>query len=257
MTGTGNADSAMEAEFDVMARWTQEAVERLGADHAIPAGCRGSASPAALVWLGEACELAEGARLLDSGGGVGGAAAFAEHRFGVRPVVVDPMLGACRAATGLFGLPAVTGLGQRLPLASGSVDAAWCLGVLCTTTEKAAVLGELRRVLPRGAPLGLLVFVALTSGPLDGPEGNAFPEDGELAGLLGGAGFDLVQQADGSDLSTAPLSWTERMDAVERAVADAHGEDPRYRQAREQEDKIGRLLSDGHVAGRLLHAVAR
>ena len=33
---------AMEAEFDVVAAWTQEAVDRLGPDHAIPAGCRGS-----------------------------------------------------------------------------------------------------------------------------------------------------------------------------------------------------------------------
>jgi SAM-dependent methyltransferase len=248
---------AMEAEFDVVAAWTQEAVDRLGPDHAIPAGCRGSASPTALTWLGEACELARDARLLDAGGGVGGPAAFAAHRFGVRPVLVEPMLGACRAAVRLFDLMAVAGAGQRLPLASGSVDAAWCLGVLCTTTDKAALLHELRRVLPAGGALGLLVFTALTTPLPDPPEGNAFPTDDEVARLLAHSGFDLVQQVDTADLAAAPLSWTERIAAVEQAIADAHGDDPRFALARDQEQRVGRLLADGHVAGRLLHAVAR
>ena len=101
--------SAMDAEFDVVATWTLEAVQRLGADHAIPAGCRGSASPGALAWLGEACELAEGSILVDVGGGVGGPAAFAAERFGVHPVLVEPMLGACRAAHAMFGIPALAG----------------------------------------------------------------------------------------------------------------------------------------------------
>ncbi|NEA27199.1 SAM-dependent methyltransferase, partial [Actinomadura bangladeshensis] len=59
----------MTAEFDDVARWTAEAVELLGERHAIPAACRGSASPAALAWLGEACEFSPGATLLDVGAG--------------------------------------------------------------------------------------------------------------------------------------------------------------------------------------------
>ena len=35
---------AMEAEFDTVAGWTEEAVRALGAETAIPAGCRGSGS---------------------------------------------------------------------------------------------------------------------------------------------------------------------------------------------------------------------
>ena len=42
---------AMEAEFDLVAEWTRQAVRRLGEDHALPAACQGSASPAALDWL--------------------------------------------------------------------------------------------------------------------------------------------------------------------------------------------------------------
>ena len=248
---------AMEAEFDVVAAWTQEAVDQLGPDHAIPAGCRGSASPVALAWLGEACELARNARLLDAGGGVGGPAAFAAHRFGVRPVLVEPMLGACRAAARLFDLTAVAGAGQRLPVATGSVDAAWCLGVLCTTTDKPALLRELRRVLPPGGPLGLLVFTAGGGELPDPPQGNAFPTEDEVARLLTDSGFDLVQQVATAELAAAPLSWTERIAAVEQAIADAHGDDPRFALARDQEQRVGRLLADGHITGLLLHAVAR
>ena len=52
------ADDAMALEFDVLSDWTREAVGHLGDDHALPAACRGSASPSPLAWLGEACELA-------------------------------------------------------------------------------------------------------------------------------------------------------------------------------------------------------
>jgi SAM-dependent methyltransferase len=253
----GSADTAMEAEFDVVAGWTREAVEALGADHAIPAACRGTASPSALAWLGEAGELAAGSRLVDAGAGVGGPAAFAAERFGVRPVLVEPMVGACRAARALFGFPTVAGTGDRLPLATGAADAVWCLGVLCTTEAKGALLAELHRVLGRGRPLGLFVLVAEQDPLPDVPEGNSFPTHDELAHLLDAAGFDLVERIAASELAATPRSWQERMDRVERAVADAHGDDPRFRQATEQEERMGRLLGSGAVRGWLVHAVAR
>jgi SAM-dependent methyltransferase len=249
--------AAMEAEFDSVASWTRDAVVALGHDHAIPAACRGTASPAALAWLGEACELAAGSRLLDAGAGVGGPAAYAAERFGVRPVLVEPMPGACRAARDLFGFPTVAGSGERLPVATGSMDAVWCLVVLCTTREKPALLGELRRVVDRGRPVGLFVLVAERTPVPDAPEGNAFPTHDELAALLDGAGLDLVQQVAAADFAGAPVSWKERIDRVEAAVAEAHGDDPRFAQAREQEERMGRLLGDGSVTGWLLHAVAR
>ena len=33
---------AMEAEFDLVAEWTRQAVRELGDDHALPAACRGA-----------------------------------------------------------------------------------------------------------------------------------------------------------------------------------------------------------------------
>jgi len=96
---------AMIAEFGDMAGWTADAVERLGRRHAIPAACRGSGVPAVLAWLSEACDLARGQVLLDVGSGAGGPAAWAAERYGVRPILVEPRLAACRAAGRLFGLP--------------------------------------------------------------------------------------------------------------------------------------------------------
>jgi SAM-dependent methyltransferase len=232
-------------------------VAALGPDHAIPAGCRGTASPPALAWLGEACELAVGSRLVDVGAGVGGPAAFAAQRFGVHPVLVEPMVGACRAARELFGFPTVAATGDRVPLATGSADAVWCLGVLCTTEAKGALLAELHRLLAPGRPLGLFVLVAERQPVPDAPEGNSFPTHDEVARGLDVAGFDVVEQVAAADLSATPRSGQDRIDRVERAVADAHGDDPRFRESAEQQERMGRVLGSGAVTGWLVHARAR
>jgi SAM-dependent methyltransferase len=151
---------AMEAEFDTVAGWTEEAVRDLGPEYAIPAGCRGSGSLGALRWLADRLELATGTRMLDDGAGVGGPAGWLAAERRIRPVCAEPMAAAVRASRRLFGLPATVAVAQSLPFADGSFDAAWCLGVLCTTSDKAGALAELRRVLVPGGRLGLLVFVA-------------------------------------------------------------------------------------------------
>lgn len=244
----------MDIEFDDIAGWTADAVEQLGSDHAIPAGCRGSASPAALAWLAEACSLSDGMRLLDLGAGVGGPAAWLNRRYGVRPVLVDPMPGACHAATRLFGLPVILADGLAVPLRDGSLDAAWSLGVLCTVDDKYGVLRELRRMLVPGAPLGLLVLVAQTAHPEPAPEGNSFPSQEELVAVLAKARFDLVEQIDEPD--RVPDSWTSRADAVDEFIREAHGEDKRYLEAQQQSQCMGKLLSSGQVSTQLIHAVA-
>ena len=62
--------------------------------------------------------------------------------------------GAVAASRRLFGLPGVVAAAQALPFADGSFDAAQCLGVLCTLSDKAAALDELRRVLADDARRG-------------------------------------------------------------------------------------------------------
>src|SRR5690242_8447542 len=166
---------AMEAEFDTVAEWTAQVAAELGPHYHLPAGCRGSGSPAALDWLIERMELAPGATLLDSGAGVGGPAAYAVRSGAVRPVLVEPETGACRASRKLFGFPVVCALGSALPMRDASFDAAWSLGVLCSTPDQLALLTELRRVVRPGGRIGLLVFVAHRDIPPNTLEGNHFP----------------------------------------------------------------------------------
>jgi SAM-dependent methyltransferase len=209
-----------------------------------------------LDWLATACRVGSGTRLLDVGGGTGGPAAYALRRFGARPLVVEPMRGACRTARELFGLPVVVGTGEALPIATGALQAAWCVGVLCTTPRRPMVLRELRRVLTDDGDLGLLVFERAAARLPDIPEGNDFPTAAELDRQLHAAGFAVVDRTPYAELAPAPPSWSERADRVSAAVAAAHGTDPRYRTARDQQQRIAKLLDDGAIGGELVHARA-
>ncbi len=244
--------TAMEIEFDTVAGWTQAAVERLGPEYAVPAACRGSASPAGLDRLCE--DLRPGMRLADVGGGVGGPAAYARDHAGVVPVVVDPMPAACRAAGQLFGIDAAVGGGERVPLATGAADACWCLGVLCTVEDKSAVVRELRRVLAPGGPLGLLVFTADEPRPAGAPDGNLFPTLEWTRILLRDAGFAVEDEVALESLPAAPPTWRERAERVGTELADEHGDDPRFAEAEHQTARLGGLMSDGVVRGYLLRA---
>ena len=243
----------MDVEFDVVADWTRAAVERLGDDYAIPAGCRGSASPSALAWLAEGLEFGPGTTLLDLGAGIGGPAAWAARRYGVRPVLVDPMEGACRAAARLFGLPVVRAEGLAVPLRTASIGTAWCLGVLCTLEDKAGLLGELHRILAPGGRLGLLVLVAQTPHLDPVPEGNSFPSQAELVAVLEQSGFAIEEQIE--DPGDTPASWTRRTDRVDRSIRAEHQHDRAYTEAMEQRRRLGKLLTTAQVSTQLLHAV--
>jgi SAM-dependent methyltransferase len=248
------ASEAMESEFGTVAGWTEEAVRALGPEYAVPAGCRGSGSEGALRWLAEALAVRSTDRVLDSGAGVGGPAGWLAAQRGVRPVCAEPMTEAVHASRSLFGLPSVVAVSQALPLADGSFDAAWCLGVLCTTEEKPALLAELRRVLVDGGRLGLLVFVADEPLPPPLPEGNSFPSTAEVERLLASAGFRIVATAE-ADLADSPPQWQQRADAVDAEVQRRHGDDDRWAQAQEQSARVGRLLGSGALRPRLLSAV--
>jgi SAM-dependent methyltransferase len=250
---------AQEIEFDLLATWTEDAVRELGPEYAIPAGCRGSGSPADLAWLAEALVVGPETRVVDVGSGVGGPAAWLADHFGPAPVCVETMSGAAAAGRRLFGLPTVVADATALPLATGAFDAAECLGVLCTIPgpDRPRVLAELRRVLRAGGDLALLVFVA--RGPLPGPlpEGNDFPSEDALRDLLSDAGFAVVQCMESDGLAQAPLAWQERADAVDELLGREHGDDPRWQRAEEQTARIARLIGGGHVRPLLVHARTR
>jgi len=263
--GTDPDTDAQEIEFDLLATWTEDAVWTLGRDHAIPAACRGSGSPADLAWLAEALAIGADTRIADVGSGLGGPAAWLAEHFGPTPVCVEPKPCAAAAGRRLFGLPTVVAGAAALPLATGAFDAVECLGVLCTVpaADRPRVLGELRRVLRSpdgrgpGGDLGLLVFVARGALPGPLPEGNDFPSEDALYAVLAGAGFAVRQTLESDGLAQAPHAWQEPADAVDALLARRHGDDPRWRRAQEQTARIARLIGDGHVRPLLVHARAR
>lgn len=243
---------AMSAEFDTVAEWTADVAVELGPDHHVPAGCRGSGSPAALDWLVERLDLASGETLLDCGAGVGGPAAYAAQHSGVRPLMVEPEAGACRAARTLFAHPVVRADAAALPVAGGSVDAAWALGVLCTTEAQLELLRELLRVTRAPGRIGLLVLVATeTLREGDMPEGNHFPTKEAFRRLVDEAGL-RVDDACGTDqLGPVPQEWSRRVDAVTAELTARHGDDRAWQQAEHQSDLIGELIADGRVSTEL------
>lgn len=241
---------AIVDEFDSVAEWTAEAVSVLGQDHALPASCRGSGSPAALDWLIQAMELREGSRLLDVGAGTGGPAAYAAGKRGVLPTVVDPMEGAMRGARRLFGWSGALADGAALPFPDATFDATWSLGVLCTVPDKEPHLREMTRVVPLGAPIGLLVYERVED-LSEQPQGNHFPTNAEVADLCGRTGIDIVESIPIADFPAAPPEWEEASQRVEDFIAERHGDRSAWQRAADQQRTIRSLIADGSVVGRL------
>ena len=242
----------MAAEFDTVAEWTADVAAQLGPSHYIPAGCRGSGSPAALDWLMDRLELAPGETLLDCGAGVGGPAAYAAKQRSVDPVLMDPEAGACRAARTLFPYPVVRADATALPVANESFDAAWCLGVLCTMRDQLGLLTELRRVVRSPGRIGMLVFMARTTAPSEQPEGNHFPTADALVELVERAGLRIESWRGTSDLPSAPQAWQSRVNTVTAELADRHRHKRAWKLAEHQADLVTRLLDEDAVSGELL-----
>ncbi|WP_375478459.1 class I SAM-dependent methyltransferase [uncultured Jatrophihabitans sp.] len=250
MTGRDMSEE-MAAEFDTLADWTGDAAVALGPDYYVPAGCRGSGRPAALDWLLDRMAARPGDRLVDIGAGVGGPAGYAAQRASVRPVLLEPAAGACRAARRLFGLPVARADALALPLPDAFTPLAWSLGVLCTTGDHLGLLGELRRVLRPDGRGGLLVFVS--EQPLsEQPSGNDFPTQASLAAALAAAGLTVVEQTAADATAAEPADWQDRVSAVDDELARRHRDDTAWQIAEQQSETMGRLLSTGEVAGHLL-----
>ena len=243
---------AMSAEFDTVAAWTASVASDLGPDYYVPAGCRGSGSPAALEWMIDALQLSAADRMLDCGAGVGGPAAFVAERVRVRPVLAEPEPGACRAARRLFGFPVVQADAAALPLRSNSFDVAWCLGVLCTTTDQAGVLSELRRVVADHGRLGLLVFTATMTNVPVRPEGNNFPTPDGLRRMLAETGWGIETLASPTMFGSEPVSWRDNAAAIEAELERRHHDHPAWRLAQQQASLFGHLLASGQVESTLL-----
>ena len=197
-------------------------------------------------------ELADGDALMDCGAGIGGPAAYAAQRRAVRPLLVEPEVGACRAARALFDHPVVRADATALPVGDESFDGAWALGVLCTTEAQLALLQELRRVTRPPGRIGLLVLVARASMLGDQPEGNNFPTVEALNELMDEAGLRIDARCGTSDLDPVPEEWSRRVDEVTDELSARYEDHRAWRQAEHQSDLIGKLIDDERISVELL-----
>lgn len=236
-------------EFHTVARWTVDAIERLGPDHGVPGACRGSGGPGALAWL--ATWLLEGptGRFLDLGGGLGGPSAWLAEHHGVRPVLAEPMPGSASGAQRLFALDAVLADGAALPFGDARFAGAWCLGVVSTAPNPRALLTDAARVLRPDGRLGLVVYLSTGERPLDEPEGNHFPTRSELDRDLAAADLHRIASRSLGELPSASPRWDALSDAVTAEVAEHHSHDPVWQRGRADEDRVAQLLDDDRVVG--------
>ena len=242
----------MSAEFNTVAEWTAKVAVDLGSAYRIPAACRGSGSPAALDWLINQLALSSGETLLDCGAGVGGPAGYAVKQRSVRPVLMEPEAGACRAARRLFGYPVVQAVASAVPFGDQSFDAAWSLGVLCTTSLQLELLSELRRVVRAPGRIGLLVMVAATPVLDEQPDGNHFPTKQSLVDLVEKADLRIEAWDDTTGMRPPPQGWQRRDETVNEALSARHGHEPAWQVAKRQSKIISRLIADSQLSTELL-----
>ena len=252
---TDDVGDPMEAEFDTVADWTAQVAADLGPEYLVPAACRGSGQPAALDWLLAGLRPGPGDPMVDVGAGLGGPAAYAVGRTGVRPVLVEPEPDACRAAARLFRLPVIRADATALPFADASVGLAWCLGVLCTAPgydAQLAMLRELHRTVRPGGRVGLLVYLAVTPDLVDPPRGNHFPASTDLNSMLRRAHLDVLAVANTGEMPEPPPGWRDLAAAVERELRRRFGSTPQLSAATEQSDRIGKLLGSGQLISQVV-----
>jgi ubiquinone/menaquinone biosynthesis C-methylase UbiE len=243
---------ASEAEFGTVAEWTARVAVDLGEDYYLPAACRGSGSPPGLEWLIAQMRLRAGDSLLDCGAGVGGPAAYAAQAVPISPVLVEPEAGACLAARRLFGFPVAQAVGSALPVADDSVDAAWALGVLCTTPDQLTVLTEMRRVTRVGGRIGLLVFMAREDDAADRLETNHFPTRAELDDLVQRAQLRVECRRSTTDLPEVPQEWNDRVARVTEELTNRYSHTRAFQLAERQSSAISDLLEQRAVTGEML-----
>lgn len=169
-----------------------------------------------------------GETLLDVGSGIGGPARLLAAEFGVRVIGVDLTQSFCDVARILSDR---AGLGDRVeflrasalavPLADGSVDVAWTQHVAMNIADKAALYGELHRVLRHGGRLALHeIFIGEVSPPYYPVPwaripGGSFLEPAAALRERLNKGFDLLAW---QNATAATIAWAKEIQAKRRAL---------------------------------------
>jgi ubiquinone/menaquinone biosynthesis C-methylase UbiE len=180
----------------------------------------------ATLELARAAGMAAGMRVLDVGSGIGGPSRCLARDFGCEVTGIDLSEDYCRAATLLarrVGLAEQVTYRQGdaldLPFADESFDAVWSQHVAMNIADKAALYGQMRRVLKPGATLAIYDVVAGAAGPVHfpvvwaGTAVNSFlVAPSELHWLIATAGFEVVHWQD--DTATARAWFTGIADRI-------------------------------------------
>ena len=168
--------------------------------------------------LAERARITAGMRVLDAGGGIGGAARAIAASTGAHVTVLDVIPEYCRPGA---ELPRLCGLGSRvdfregdaleMPFDDGVFDVVLSQHVTMNIDEKARLFREVRRVLRPGGTFALHEVVSGGVGstvmpvPWASNRGmNFLVRPDEFRELLRDAGFDVRQY---EDVSHAALYW--------------------------------------------------
>jgi SAM-dependent methyltransferase len=172
----------------------------------------------ATLELARRAAIARGARVLDVGGGIGGAARLLATEHDCRVTVLDLTEEYCCVGADLTrraGLEAQVefrhGDALAMPFADGAFDAVWTQHSSMNVEDKAALYREIRRVLAPGGTLALHEIVAGARQPPHFPVPWArdvaishLQPAAAIRDLLRGLGF---RERDWEDQSASTLAW--------------------------------------------------
>jgi SAM-dependent methyltransferase len=200
----------------------------------------------ATLELARRAGITRGLRVLDVGGGIGGAARTLASTFGCTVTVLDLTEEYCRVGetlTGLVGLSHLVtsrhGSSLAMPFEDGTFDLVWTEYSSMNVAEKEQLYSEIHRVLPSGGRLALHEIMAGPVQPIHFPVPWARdpaisflrpPE--EVRSLLARAGFREVEWVDVTHLAPRACGG-----GCGRVAAAWHSSPPRGRLRRDDRER--------------------
>jgi len=199
--------------------------------------------------MAEKIDWGKNARVIDVGGGLGGAARYLAQTHGCRVHVVDLIEARCRGGLRLSEMTALSGSvsftaadAQRLPFPNERIDVVWGQDAFDSIEDKDAFFSECRRVLKPG---GTLIFTDHLQGPRPArPDGiYLWPEDiyrrtfAQYRRLLHDNGFALAEEQNLSDWAAMSLQ------RIYEGVLNGQGGPIRGAQGNEYYDKLLAFLN--------------
>ena len=177
--------------------------EHLSLDDLAPADEFHIGGRAATIEFAQQLDLKPGQRLLDVGSGLGGPARYVAHAHGCLVTgidLTDEYVRTARALSARVGLADkvtfVQGSALDMPFPAGSFDGAYMLHVGMNIEDKAALFGQVRRVLKPGGFFGIYDIMRTSAGDIAYPvpwartaDSSFVAESGTYRRLLSQTGF--------------------------------------------------------------------